>query len=296
MPRLSIIIATYNADKTLERCLSSIASQTFTDYDILIQDGVSTDRTSEVVHSFKQANSYLDIRFEQAQDTGIYDALNKATLRASGEWLYYIGSDDDLYGPNVLQDVFAEISESDNVVYASVQPLGSNREPVPADAYQGRFSMTRLLRGPINHQAIFYRASLVKGIGLYDTRYKVWADWDLTLRCRAQTRLRCLDLIVANYFTGGFSGFNRRDQLFDAELAEKAVKQFGRLNPQIWIWLSSYKAESAYLLRTKSQLACLRVLLTSILIWPFGEFLRHKVCAHIVLTKIGLIRHSKGRE
>jgi glycosyltransferase involved in cell wall biosynthesis len=54
MPKLSIIIPTFNSAGTMQQCLRSIASQTFTDYEVVIQDGGSSDQTVELIHEFQR--------------------------------------------------------------------------------------------------------------------------------------------------------------------------------------------------------------------------------------------------
>ena len=92
---ISIIIATYNAEKVLKRCLDSIVAQKTNDIEILIVDGDSTDSTMEIVQSY---GSDIDYSLSE-KDNGIYDAWNKALKVARGEWIMFLGADD-----YVLQD------------------------------------------------------------------------------------------------------------------------------------------------------------------------------------------------
>ena len=59
MPVLSIIIPTFNSSKTIGRCLASIGNQTFSDFEIAVQDGFSTDNTLAIIRDFQQANSRI---------------------------------------------------------------------------------------------------------------------------------------------------------------------------------------------------------------------------------------------
>lgn len=100
--KLSIIIPTYNSASVLPRALDSIICQTFTNWEVLIMDGISTDDT------LKMAQSYNDsrIRIYSEPDNGIYDAMNKGINKANGEWLYFLGSDDCLFSKDVLSNIF----------------------------------------------------------------------------------------------------------------------------------------------------------------------------------------------
>src|SRR3546814_12816151 len=79
MAFLSIIIPTYNAERTLSRCLESILQQTDTDIEVIIQDGGSTDKTAQVAEDFDRNR----IHFLAEPDSGIYDAMNKAIERST---------------------------------------------------------------------------------------------------------------------------------------------------------------------------------------------------------------------
>lgn len=84
---ISIIIATYNAEKTLKRCLSSIISQKNDQLELLIIDGGSVDRTMDIVKDVSQS---IDVIISEP-DKGLYDAWNKALRLATGEWIMVFG-------------------------------------------------------------------------------------------------------------------------------------------------------------------------------------------------------------
>ena len=92
-PFISIIIPTFNAESTILKALESILQQTFKDFEILIIDGLSKDKTIEIVENLKDSR----IKIHSDKDIGIYDAMNKGIHYAQGKWLYFIGSDDYLY-------------------------------------------------------------------------------------------------------------------------------------------------------------------------------------------------------
>src|SRR5215218_2671624 len=101
---LSIIIPTYNAGNNLARALESVLQQTFSSFEVLIMDGLSTDNTSAIVESFHDER----IQLFREGDRGIYDAMNKGIAKARGAWLYFLGSDDELYTSTVLEEIFPQ--------------------------------------------------------------------------------------------------------------------------------------------------------------------------------------------
>lgn len=95
-PTISIIIPAYNAQHDLERCLDSILEQKMTDYEVILVDDGSTDRTAEIAMAYAQR----DPRFKvfQQKNRGVSAARNHALDEASGEWITFIDADDRIEG------------------------------------------------------------------------------------------------------------------------------------------------------------------------------------------------------
>jgi glycosyltransferase involved in cell wall biosynthesis len=235
MPMLSIIIATFNSSKTIGRCLDSIKNQIFTDFEIVVQDGCSADTTLDMVREFQQTNSQIEVRIKSAKDRGAYDAMNRAVSRARGTWLYFLGSDDELNDENTLKQAMRpEHVYSNEVLYGNVRVVG-DCWAADGSVYDGPFDLEKLLRSNISHQAIFYRSDLVRRAGSFNLDYAVLADWDFNIRCRALTRFKYIDLVVAKFYAGGISSSKPNDERFQREIGIRVVRDFGfsLLNPVV---------------------------------------------------------------
>lgn len=205
MPLLSIIVPTYNSEKWISDCIKSIVDQDFTDFEIIIQDGKSVDRTLEILEEYKARVPSLSMHIESKNDNGIYEAMNMAIGRAKGEWLYFLGSDDKLYSDDILSRIFkSHAILSEDVLYGNVHSTRFN------GIYDGEFTPDKLLEQNICHQAIFLKRSVFDTIGYFDVRYKAHADWDHNIRWFLSGKLskRYLDLVIAEYADGGFSSEN----------------------------------------------------------------------------------------
>ncbi|MGC3979002.1 MAG: glycosyltransferase [Paludibacteraceae bacterium] len=135
MSFFSIIIPTYNSASTLQKCLESVISQIFENYEVIIVNGVSNDKTLQLAHDFNDDR----IRVLCEPDEGIYDAMNKGIKLAKGEWLYFSGSDDSLYDSSVLTNVFSLIMNAKvDVVYGDVLMEKIN------EVYDGEFTFEKL--------------------------------------------------------------------------------------------------------------------------------------------------------
>ncbi|GAX44185.1 family 2 glycosyl transferase [Tolypothrix sp. NIES-4075] len=205
MTFLSVIIPTYNSEKTIERCLNSLIVQTYQNFDICIIDGASSDGTIAKVSSFR--SYFKDIRIVSEQDKGVYDAMNKGIDIARGDWLYFLGSDDEVFDKDVFADIFnTPIQKKSGFIYGNVVYIGDDASWIKSgQVYDGLFDIRKLLTKNICHQAIFYRKDLFKRFGKYKLQYPVLADWEMNLRLFSKTKCIYLDKNIAKYYGGGLS-------------------------------------------------------------------------------------------
>ncbi|HEX7845288.1 MAG TPA: glycosyltransferase family 2 protein [Chitinophagaceae bacterium] len=202
-PFFSVIVATFNADKTLEKAISSVLSQRFSDFELLVIDGQSTDNTLNIVRRFAAADKR--IKFLSEADKGIYDAMNKGVRRATGQWLYFLGGDDFFYSDDVLEKIQLIAKQTNaSFIYGNVWSEQYER------LYDGMFTTSRLLTRNICHQAIFYNSNVFSQLGYYDLAYKQEADYDFNLRCWLNgIKTIFTPVTIAFYAAGGLSGKGR---------------------------------------------------------------------------------------
>lgn len=202
-PLFSIIIPTYNAGKTLQHALDSIIQQTFTNWEVIIMDGLSSDDTVAIA----ERNSAQDgrIRVVSEKDKGIYDAMNKGITMAKAGWLYFLGSDDSLYNKNVLQKVSEALHDiSCDLLYGNVYSTRLK------GIYGGYFDRETILFNNPSHQAIFYNKNIHERTGYYNLAYSTFADWDLNIRCFLDDSIKkqYVHITVAFFAEGGASTTN----------------------------------------------------------------------------------------
>jgi glycosyltransferase involved in cell wall biosynthesis len=199
-PLISIVIPTYNSENTVSASLESILNQTYRNYEVLVIDGRSIDRTMEIVMAYSSRISSL--KWISETDNGIYDAMNKGVGLARGEWLYFLGSDDTLYDSHVLENIFTIPLPKDTIL------IYGRAHIIPDDFITSiNFSFERLMKYNICHQAIFYSRNVFKA-RQYNIQYKVLSDWDFNLTLFANypaKSIRCYDVIVCTYSNKGKS-------------------------------------------------------------------------------------------
>jgi glycosyltransferase involved in cell wall biosynthesis len=208
---LSIIIPVLNSGSRLKEALNSIIIQTFTNYEVLIIDNLSSDNTLDIINDF--ASFHNNIRWVSEPDKGIYDAMNKGITLAKGEWLYFLGSDDKIFDGNVFKSVF---TNNENLKYDVL--YGNVISPIFIGKYDGRFDIEKLYKKNISHQAIFFRKKVFDLTGNFNINYKIFADWDHNFKWLLNPLIKkeYIDIVVATFAAGGFST-TCNDEKFEAE-------------------------------------------------------------------------------
>jgi len=201
-PYFTIIIPTYNSDKTFTTCVESVLTQSYKNFEILIIDGLSSDNTVKLAKKF--AAKHENIRWVSEKDKGTYDAMNKGIKMAKGDWLYFLGSDDTLFSMDILTKLLPELNGFD-IIYGNVL------RKCFTDPYDGEFTKGKLFERNICHQAILYNKRVFKVIGNFNIRFKYHADWDHNFRWffSRKIRKRYIPVIIANFSEGGLSSTRR---------------------------------------------------------------------------------------
>lgn len=223
MPFFSIIIPTFNSARTIERCIESIIKQDWVDYEIIVQDGGSTDQTKSLVQRFGDRR----IIFNSETDEGVYDAMNKALRRARGDWFLFLGSDDALFEDHTLSSCAPYLTCADSkLVYGNVMIDGGTLWAKDGEIYKGEIPLEDFLRHNICHQSIFYHHTLFAANNEYNTQYAVCADYDFNLRTISTTNPIYIPLTIARFAGGGLSS-TQGDPNFELDKWSIIVAHYG---------------------------------------------------------------------
>lgn len=125
MPLITIIVPVYNTEAYLPRCLDSILSQSFADFELLLVDDGSTDGSGLICDSYADRDG--SIRVFHKENGGVSSARNLGIDKAQGEWLYFVDSDDELL-PGGLSTLVDNISDDVDVTmggFESIDELGN---------------------------------------------------------------------------------------------------------------------------------------------------------------------------
>lgn len=227
MISFSIITCTFNAAHELPRTLDSVYEQSYPHVEHLIIDGLSADTTLRLATEYKQRSDAADnghvVLVASEQDKGLYDAMNKGIVGATGDYLVFLNAGDVFPSPDTLERVavgFADGERLPGVLYGDADIVDDT----------GRLLRHRRLRPPhtlswrsfrhgmlVCHQA-FYASRMLARENLYDLRYRYSADVDWCIRVmkaaeRQGLALRNVHETLVDYLDGGMSVKNHRASL-----------------------------------------------------------------------------------
>lgn len=179
--KISIITVCFNSATTIGDTLRSVAGQTHPDIEHIIVDGQSTDGTMDVVNSHRDKLA----RVVSAPDNGIYDAMNKGIALATGDILGFLNSDDILASDAEMEFVARVFDDKQvDACYADlvyVDEYNPTRVVRYWKSNEYRHSLFRTGWMP-PHPTFYARRSLYEKLGGFDVRFRLQADFDLTMR------------------------------------------------------------------------------------------------------------------
>ena len=211
-PLFTIITVTFNAERTISPTLRSIESQTFTDFQYLVVDGLSRDTTLDVVKNSGIKNT--DIISEK--DSGLYDAMNKGIHNAKGQYLIFLNAGDSLHAPDTLKKIADTIKINDypDITYGQTIIVNSEREKIanrhltaPENLSFSSFKNGML----VCHQAFIAKRDIAED---YDLQYRYSADYDWCIRCLKKSRKNVyIDDVLIDYLNEGVTTANFKKSL-----------------------------------------------------------------------------------
>jgi glycosyltransferase involved in cell wall biosynthesis len=210
--KISIITITFQAEEYIARTLESIESQGLrNDFEYIIIDGNSHDQTMNIIQN---ASIKPDLLISE-NDQGIYDAMNKGLIKATGEYILFMNAGDQFASRETLKTILKHLSESPDVLYSDANFvdlkghfMGKRSEATPHKLPQNltwkdfKFGML------ICHQAFICKKSIAPYFSL---EYQLSSDIDWEIEClKAAHKINYMPEPICNYLMGGASVKNLR--------------------------------------------------------------------------------------
>jgi glycosyltransferase involved in cell wall biosynthesis len=168
--KLSIITINYNNLEGLKKTLTSIVNQTCKEFEYIVIDGGSTDGSKAFIESHSDIIDY----WVSEPDNGIYNAMNKGILKASGEYVLFLNSGDHFFDNDVLNKNIQYIQKYD-LIYFDLQMISASSTKIAS--YPDNLRFSDLYFGSLPHPATFIKKTLFEKVGCYDENLKIVSDW-----------------------------------------------------------------------------------------------------------------------
>lgn len=206
MVTISIVTAVFNRALTIGEAIESVQNQTYPHVEHIVKDGGSHDGTLEKIIALANPSTKLI----SDEDTGIYDAINRGIERASGEIIGLMHSDDLFADNQVLAKVATALNDPniDGVYGDLLYVAADDPSRVVRHWRSGEYRAALLARGWMPpHPTVYLRREVFENFGLYDTSFRIAADYDAMLRylVKGHIRLAYIPEVLVKMRLGGES-------------------------------------------------------------------------------------------
>lgn len=208
--KFSIITITYNSEKTLERTIKSVLSQTCKDYEYIIVDGASKDHTLDIIQKYEPLFEGR-MKWKSEPDNGIYDAMNKGIMHASGKIIGIVNSDDWLEPDalDIVANAFVQNGNDTNALYCggiNYHRTDGTIKRWDANIKSFKWQAILYIMSGIRHPATFVPIQVYERIGFFNDQMKLSADQDFVLRCYyGGVKFVEIPEVLSNMSEGGIS-------------------------------------------------------------------------------------------
>ena len=181
---VSIIIPNYNCEMYLPRCLESVNRQSYDKIEIIIVDDGSSDESVHIINNLKKTCKYEVHTIFQFNQNGAI-ARNRGIEVSSGEYLYFLDSDDELYDSNIISKMVSSICEND-LLLTDYEIVDKNNSMVGDYfvnnnllSYPNVYKYSRISPVPSNK---FFKSSIVKDNGVFFSNVRIGQDLNFYLK------------------------------------------------------------------------------------------------------------------
>lgn len=238
--KISIITVCFNSEKTIEKTIQSVISQTYQDIEYIIIDGKSTDKTLGIAEKYRSHITQLI----SESDGGVYEAMNKGLQIATGEVICFLNSDDIYASKRTLEYVANTfISKKIDAFFGGISFFhGHNPSKIYRTYRYDQFNLKKFTYGFMPaHPATFIKKTLADANGKFDIRYRIAGDYDYLLRMFKNIKFKyeCTKNILVMMQSGGVSNNGIYSKiLLNQEILNSAKKN--NLNTNLFKIYSRY--------------------------------------------------------
>lgn len=231
--KFSIITVCKNSESTIADAIESVLSQTCKDFEHIIVDGVSTDATLDVVGRYNVSKVISE------PDNGIYDAMNKGINASSGEYLFFLNSDDRFISDDVLEKTL--LYEGNELLYGD-QAFINRQTGEKSIRKHDKLNKVYLMKNTPCQPATFYRRDVFDKYGYFDTDFKIVSDHEWFLRTFLKHKISSsyLGFPITEFSLGGISSSKAREERHNEERDRMFSMYFSPLERKKLEFVSKY--------------------------------------------------------
>ena len=199
---ISIVIVVFNGVEYIQDTIESILNQSYSNFELIIIDGGSTDKTIDKIKSFNSPK----IRWISEPDKGISDAFNKGIKLATGDYINFQGDGDGFINSSSISDLFSSLDLKEKpIVCGNIQRIDIKGNLLYKTKIKKRFDKKSLLfKMSLPHQGLFIPKEFFAKYGEFDLNNKYCMDYELLLRSYNNfPKVITKDLVVSNWRADG---------------------------------------------------------------------------------------------
>jgi glycosyltransferase involved in cell wall biosynthesis len=243
---LSIVTVSFNSDATIKETIKSVLNQTNTNFEYILVDGNSTDKTVEIIKSFE--NQFIEkgisYKWISEKDSGIYNAFNKGIVKATGKWISFLGSDDIYINEaiEIYMNTILNLKHEVDFVYSNII---KNQKIIVSQLWKwNRFKR----KMTIAHVGGFHHKNYFKTYGFFNESYKIAGDYELLLRARGHLKTLKIDSSIVVMGEDGVSSSQIKNVYKETTRAkiETGKVSFSLSKFDFFVWTLKYRIKKGF--------------------------------------------------
>lgn len=226
-PLISVITVVYNGEQHIGKTIESVLGQTYKQIEYIIIDGDSTDNTLDVIGGFEGVSLLIS-----EPDSGLYDAMNKGLKAASGDYVWFLNTGDQIYSKDTVENMVAGLKGQPDIIYGGTMIIDENQNEIGDRRLRPPEKLTWLSfrKGMVVcHQSLLVRRKLAPQ---YNLTYLLSSDIDWAIRAAKKAALtHNAGMILSRFLEGGMTEHNIKAGLKERF---KIMREFYGLIPTIF--------------------------------------------------------------
>jgi glycosyltransferase involved in cell wall biosynthesis len=239
-PKISVIMTAFNREKFIAEAIKSVLAQTFTDWELIVIDDGSTDRTVEIVSPFKSDPRIRVVRNEK--NLGIATTRNKGLQLTRAKYIAPLDSDDIWLDREKLRKQVEFMDENPDyaMLGGGIMHIDVDSKPIKKVLFPIYDSLIRniiLQFNPFAQSTLIYRKAAALECGGYSTEYKICDDYDLWLKIGAKHKFTNIPQVLSGYRIHG-ENITKKKRLTAAREILEIVRKNSRLYPRAFLGIA----------------------------------------------------------